>query len=97
MNGDVGMHHMKNSGTKSCLNDTIKDTSMHVRSCVTPLYINFTQAKGLRMIVLVSLIVLLRELLASTIFCMVHPYIASLFYTCIIMYGAYDNQKSSEL
>ena len=29
------------------------------------------------MIVLVSLIVLLRELLVSTIFCMVHPYIAS--------------------
>ena len=37
------------------------------------------------MIVLVSLIVLLRELLVSTIFRMVHPYIAihSVEYTCI--------------
>ena len=31
---------------------------------------------GLHMIVLVYLIVLLRELLVSTTFCMVHPYIA---------------------
>ena len=44
------------------------------QSCVTPPYI--IQTKGLRMIVLVSLIVLLRELLVSTIFRMVHPYIA---------------------
>ena len=39
------------------------------QSCVTPPYI--IQTKGLRMIVLVSLIVLLRELLVSTIFPMV--------------------------
>ena len=32
--------------------------------------------KGLHMIVLVSLIVLLMELLASTIFLMVHPYLS---------------------
>ena len=43
--------------------------------------------KGLRMIVLVYLIVLLRELFFSTIFCMMHPYIAQLndFYTCIFL------------
>ena len=35
--------------------------------------------KGLRMIVLVSLIVLLRERLVSTIFCMVLPY---MYITC---------------
>ena len=40
-------------------------------------------AKGLCMIVLVSLIVLLRELLVSTIFRMVRPYISFHdFYTC---------------
>ena len=54
----------------SSLSNTIKDTSTIMRN---PMYI---LAKGLRMIVLVSLIVLLRELLVSTIFCMVHPYIA---------------------
>ena len=43
------------------------------QSCVTPL--SELCREGLRMIVLVSLIVLLRELLVSTIFGMVHPYI----------------------
>ena len=61
--------------TRSSLSNTIKHTStiMHVGR------------EGLRMIVLVCLIVLLRELLVSTIFCMVHPYIAIHsvdFYTC---------------
>ena len=44
------------------------------KSCVTPPYI--FSAKGLRMIVLVSLIVLLRKLPVSTIFRVVHSYIA---------------------
>ena len=43
------------------------------QSCVTPLY--YYSGKGLRMVVLVSLIVLLRRLLVPTVFCMVHPYI----------------------
>ena len=66
--------------TRSSLSNTIK---VLAQSCVTPPYI--IQKKGLRMIVLVSLIVLLRELLVSTIFRMVHPYIAiqNDFYTCI--------------
>ena len=56
--------------TRSSLSNAIKDTSTIMRS-VTPPYI--IQTKGLRMIVLVSLIALLRELL---VFRMVHPYIA---------------------
>ena len=44
------------------------------QSCVTPL--PELCREGLHMIVLVSLIVLLRELLVSTMFLMVHPYIA---------------------
>ena len=52
--------------TRSSLSNTIKATII-----VTPPYI--IQAKGL---VLVALIVLLRELLVSAIFRMVHPYIA---------------------
>ena len=55
--------------TRSSLSNTIKATII-----VTPPYI--IQAKGLRMVVLVALIVLLRELLVSAIFRMVHPYIA---------------------
>ena len=53
--------------TRSSLSNTIKDTSTIMR--------NPFVREGLRMIVLVSLIVLLRELLVSTIFRMVHPYI----------------------
>ena len=44
------------------------------QACVTPL--SELCREGLRMIVLVSLRVLLRERLVSTIFRMVHPYIA---------------------
>ena len=55
--------------TRSSLSNTIL-----AQSCITPL--SELCREGLRMIVLVSLIVLLRELLVSTIFGMVHPYIA---------------------
>ena len=57
--------------TRTFLSNTIKYTSTIIRN---PPYIY--SGKGLRMIVLVYLIVLLRELLVSTMFCMVHPYIA---------------------
>ena len=50
--------------TRSSLSNTIKDTSTIMRN---PSLHNI-QAKGFPMIVLVSLIVLLRELLVSTIF-----------------------------
>ena len=50
--------------TRSSLSNTIKD-SYYTQSCVTPL--SELCREGLRMIVLVSLIVLLRELLVSTI------------------------------
>ena len=46
------MHHEKNRGNKAI--------PLAIQSCVTPPYI--IKAKGLRMIVLVSLIVLLRGL-----------------------------------
>ena len=49
-------------GTKSLLSNTIKDTSTTMRNPLSELC-----REGLRMIVLVSLIVLLRELLVSTI------------------------------
>ena len=48
--------------------------SILAQTCVTPM--SELCREGLRMIVLVSLIVLLRELLVSTICRMVHPYIA---------------------
>ena len=70
MNSDVGMHHAKNSGNKKSSYHTIKDTSTIMRN--PSLHI---QTKGLRMIVLVSLIVLVRRLLVSTIFGMMSPYI----------------------
>ena len=57
--------------TRSSFSNTIKDTSTIMRN--PPL--SELCREGLRMIVLVSLIVLLRELLVSTIFRMVHPYI----------------------
>ena len=56
MNMDVGMHHAKNRGNKDPLSNTIKDTSTIMRN---PSLHN--SGKGLRMIVLVSLIVLLRD------------------------------------
>ena len=68
--------------TRSSLSNTIKDTSTIMGN---PLPEGVTHdcagildsiAKGSPKIVLVSLIVLLRELLVSSIFCMVHPYIA---------------------
>ena len=63
------MHHAKIVGTR-ILSNIIKDTY----SCVTPpLHIQID--KGLCMIVLLSLIVLLRRVLAPTVFHMVHPYI----------------------
>ena len=52
------------------LGNTIKDTSTIMRN---PSLHN--SGKGLRMIVLVSLIILLRGFLVATIFHMVHPYI----------------------
>ena len=55
--------------TRSLLSNTIKDTSTIMRNPLSEC------REGLRMIVLVSLIVLLRRLLVSTIFRMVHPYI----------------------
>ena len=61
MNGDVGMEEVPLAILSSIL----------AQSCVTPL-----PEGGLCMIVLVYLIVLLRELLVSFIFCMVHTYIA---------------------
>ena len=72
MNGDVGMHYEKEVPLAIL-------SRILAQSCVTPPYI--TQTKGLH---IVSLIVLLRELLVSTISPMVHPYIAihSDFYTC---------------
>ena len=57
--------------TRSTLSNTIKYTSTIMRNPFAWLYVG----EGLLMIVLVYLIVLLRELLVSTIFCMVHPYI----------------------
>ena len=59
--------------TRSSLSNTIKDTSTIMRN---PFACMSICGEGLRMIVLVSLIVLLKELLVSTIFRMVHPYIA---------------------
>ena len=56
--------------TRNHLSNTIKETSTIMRN---PSLHN--SGKGLRMIVLVSLIVLLRGFLVSTIFRMVHPYI----------------------
>ena len=55
MNMDVGMHHAKNRGNKDPLSNTIKDTSTIMRNPLPELC-----REGLRMIVLVSLIVLLR-------------------------------------
>ena len=69
MNGDVGMHHAKKCGNKK-FPYYIKDTSTTVHN---PPYI-FRQW----IIVLVSFIVLLRRLLVSTIFRVVHPYITIL-------------------
>ena len=60
-NGDVyrdGMHHAKNRGNKVIPLAIL--SRILAQSCVTPPYI--IKAKGLRMIVLVSLIVLLRGL-----------------------------------
>ena len=62
----------KSVETRSLLSNTIKDTSTIMRN--PSLHI---QTKGYTcMIVLVCLIVLLRRLLVSIIFRMVHPYIA---------------------
>ena len=55
--------------TRNPLSNTIKDTSAIMRSPLPELC-----REGLRMIVVVSLIVLLRGFLVSTIFRMVHPY-----------------------
>ena len=65
--------------TSNPLSNTIKDTSTIMRNPLSELC-----REGLCMIVLVSLIVLLRGLLVSTIFPMVHPYIhvRNDFYTC---------------
>ena len=56
--------------TSNPLSNTIKDTSTIMRNPLSELC-----REGLRMIVLVSLIVLLRGLLVSMIFRMAHPYI----------------------
>ena len=56
--------------TSNPFSNTIKDTSTIMRNPLSELC-----REGLRMIVLVSLIVLLKGLLVSTIFRMVHPYI----------------------
>ena len=56
--------------TSNPLSNTIKDNSTIMRNPLSELC-----REGLRMIVLVSLIVLLRGYLVSTIFRMVHPYI----------------------
>ena len=78
MNMDVGMHHVKNRGNKEILSNTIKDTSkpsLH------------SSDKGLRMIVLVSLIVLLRISLFPRFFAWCTPTSIFIqlndFYTCI--------------
>ena len=56
MNMDVGMHHAKTRGNKeNPLSNTITDTSTILRNPLPELC-----REGLRMIVLVSLIVLLR-------------------------------------
>ena len=52
------------------LSNTIKDTSTIMRNPLPE-----SCREGLHVIVLVSLIVLLRGVLVSTMFCMVHPYI----------------------
>ena len=57
--------------TISLLSNTIKDTSTIMRNPLS----EYICREGLRMIVLVSLIVLPRRLLVSTIYRMVHPYI----------------------
>ena len=55
------------------------------------------QTKGLCMIVLVSLIVLLRELLVSTIFRMVHPYIAiRMIFTLVYILQLYPGLNTPE-
>ena len=70
------------------LGNISKDTSTVMRNTLLgeamdkPLNINICR-EGLRTIVLVSLIILLRELFVSTIFRMLHPYIAiRMMYTC---------------
>ena len=63
MHGEVGMHHGKNSGNQVPLAILSR---ILAQSCSLHNY--YTQAKGLRMIVLVSLIVLLRELLLFPLF-----------------------------
>ena len=56
--------------TRNPLSNIIKDTSTIMHNPLPEL-----RREGLRMIVLVSLIVLLRGFLVSTIFRMLHPYI----------------------
>ena len=83
MNMDVGMHHAKNRGNKEPLSNTIKDTSTIMRN---PSLHN--SDKGLRMIVLVSLIVLLRGSLFPRFFAWCIPTSIFIqlndFSTCII-------------
>ena len=64
--------------TRNPLSNTIKDTSTIMCNPLPELC-----REGLRMIVLVSLIVLLRGFLVSTIFHMVHPYIRIIYCTCV--------------
>ena len=82
MNGDVGMHHAKNRGNKVIPLAIL--SRILAQSCVTPPYI--IKAKGLRMIVLVSLIVLLRGLPCFHDFshgASLHPHSLNDFCTCI--------------
>ena len=69
------MHYATNRGNKEIPLAIL--SKILPQSCVTPPYI--IQAKGLHMIVLVSLIVLLGGFLVSTIFCIVHPVPTSSF------------------
>ena len=86
------MHHAKNRGNKVIPLAIL--SRILAQSCVTPPYI--IKASGLRMIVLVSLIVLLRGLPCSMIVRMVHPIPTSPFIqlndfcTCI-MYAGLDS------
>ena len=63
MNGDVGMHHAKKLWKQGSLSNTIKYTSTIMRNALPELC-----REELHMIVLVYLIVLLRELLVSSVF-----------------------------
>ena len=81
MNGDIGMDAPCEKSWKqgNSLSNTIKDTSTIMRNP------SLHKAKGLRMIVLLSLIVLLRGFPCFHDFASLHPHWGMIFALVIIM------------